>query len=302
MALAPGSLMEIESSGAAGEVEDVPAGGAQSASGGGSTEPGGIWVLDNRYYFLWDGWNLSMELDGDMNALRSYGWGLDLSRSEQGAGGVGGLLFATHHTGASAGTYHTTYDGNGNLVSLRSSAGLAMARYEYGPFGETVTSRDVLAGVNPFRFSTKYQDAETGLLYYGYRYYSAGMGRWLSRDPIEEGGGFNLFALVGNDSVNELDYLGLEEIDLHHGWPLYLGGDPSQLCIPLDSDKHPDVHKSLSELIEEKYAKRHRVVRGMWEKKYDYHRRVWIKMSDDERYSAIRRSLLAGGVTKKGHD
>jgi RHS repeat-associated protein len=243
-----------------------------------------------------------MELDGTMNALRSYACWLDLSGSEQGAGGVGGLLFATHHAGASAGTYHTTYNGTGNLVSLRNNAGLAMARYEYGPFGETVTSRDALAGVNPFRFSTKYQDAETGLLYYGYRYYSAGMGRWLSRDPIEEGGGFNLFALVGNDSVNELDYLGLEEIDLHHGWPLYLGGDPSQLCIPLDSDKHPDVHKSLSELIEEKYAKRHRVVRGMWEKKYDYHRRVWIKMSDDERYSAIRRSLLAGGVTKKGHD
>jgi hypothetical protein len=60
-----------------------------------------------------------MELDGDMNPIRSYGWGLDLSRSEQGAGGVGGLLFATHHTGTSAGTYHTTYDGNGNLASLR---------------------------------------------------------------------------------------------------------------------------------------------------------------------------------------
>ena len=67
-------------------------GGAQYASSTGGSEelPSGTWVMDSRYYFVWDGWNLSMELDGDMNAIRSYGWGLDLSRSEQGAGGVGG--------------------------------------------------------------------------------------------------------------------------------------------------------------------------------------------------------------------
>jgi RHS repeat-associated protein len=41
-----------------------------------------------------------------------------------------------------------------------------------------------MARANPFRFSTKYQDDETDLLYYGYRYYNAGTGRWLSRDPI----------------------------------------------------------------------------------------------------------------------
>lgn len=47
------------------------------------------------------------------------------------------------------------------------------------------------AKTNPFRFSTKYQDDETDLLYYGYRYYDASTGRWLSRDPIEEQGGLN---------------------------------------------------------------------------------------------------------------
>jgi RHS repeat-associated protein len=34
---------------------------------------------------------------------------------------------------------------------------------------------------NPFRFSSKYQDDETDLLYYGYRYYNASTGRWLRK-------------------------------------------------------------------------------------------------------------------------
>src|SRR4029077_13471179 len=42
--------------------------------------------------FLYDGWNLVSELDGSNNSIRSYIWGLDLSGTMQGAGGVGGLL------------------------------------------------------------------------------------------------------------------------------------------------------------------------------------------------------------------
>jgi hypothetical protein len=45
-----------------------------------------------------------------------------------------------------------------------------------GPFGEVLRATGVMAKANPFRFSTKYQDDETDLLYYGYRYYSARKG------------------------------------------------------------------------------------------------------------------------------
>jgi RHS repeat-associated protein len=61
-----------------------------------------------------------------------------------------------------------------------------------GPFGEVIRATGPMAKANPFRFSTKYQDDETDLLYYGYRYYNASTGRWLSRDPIDEPG-FQLF-------------------------------------------------------------------------------------------------------------
>ena len=65
-----------------------------------------------------------------------------------------------------------------------------------------------MAKANPFRFSTKYQDDETDLLYYGYRYYNASTGRWLSRDPLDERGGKNLLSFVANNPVSYIDRLG----------------------------------------------------------------------------------------------
>ena len=57
------------------------------------------------------------------------------------------------------------------------------------PIGNLVRQTGPYAASNPYRFSTKYHDDETGLVYYGYRYYSPNLGRWLSRDPIGERGG-----------------------------------------------------------------------------------------------------------------
>jgi RHS repeat-associated protein len=141
----------------------------------------------------------------------------------QGAGGIGGLLFVWDAVNDSAGSkhYHAAYDGNGNLVRLGDTAGNEIAAYEYGPFGELLESRGASGG-NPFRFSTKYADAETGLYYYGYRYYNASTGRWLSRDPIEEQGGANLYAFIENEPLHSVDYLGLRAIDV--GFNAFING------------------------------------------------------------------------------
>ena len=72
-----------------------------------------------------------------------------------------------------------------------------------------------MAKANPFRFSTKFQDDETDLLYYGYRYYNPCTGRWLSRDPIGEKGGLNVFAFVRNNPVCSRDILG--KVDFTYG-------------------------------------------------------------------------------------
>jgi RHS repeat-associated protein len=60
----------------------------------------------------------------------------------------------------------------------------------------------------PLRFSTKYRDVETGLYYYGYRYYDPLTGRWPSRDPIAERGGANLYGFVHNNGIDSIDPFG----------------------------------------------------------------------------------------------
>ena len=54
------------------------------------------------------------------------------------------------------------------------------------PFGNITAATGPMAYVNPFRFSTKYSDFESGLDYYGYRFYAPGIGRWFGRDPVED--------------------------------------------------------------------------------------------------------------------
>jgi len=81
-----------------------------------------------------------------------------------------------------------------------------------------VTSTGSFADMNPYKFSTKYLDAETGLYYYGYRFYNPNTGRWLNRDPIEERGGVNLYGFVGNDGITRSDKLGLKTITLMIGF------------------------------------------------------------------------------------
>jgi RHS repeat-associated protein len=78
-----------------------------------------------------------------------------------------------------------------------------------GPFGELLRATGPMARGNPFRFSTKYQDDETDLLYYGYRYYSPSTGRWLCRDHIGERGGHNLYQFAHNNPPIFIDPTGL---------------------------------------------------------------------------------------------
>ncbi|MDF1756596.1 MAG: hypothetical protein P1U89_27675 [Verrucomicrobiales bacterium] len=176
---------------------------------------GNRWEIVNETRYLYDGWNVIAELDGNSTTptlIQSYLWGIDLSGTAQGAGGVGGLLAVQRHVGAKAGVHFVSYDGNGNVVALADgSDGKLSASYEYDAFGNLLEKSGVFAAANPYRFSTKPKDEVTGLYYYGYRYYDAGNGRWLNRDPIEERGGLNLYGFVGNDGVNLIDVLGLQD-------------------------------------------------------------------------------------------
>ncbi len=162
--------------------------------------------------FLYDGMNVIAEIDGATgNRVRSYTWGPDWSGSRQGAGGVGGLLQTASYT--TNARYLPAYDGNGNMMgAINQASGALDAAFEYDAFGQTLRATGPAVGECLFRFSTKYTDLATGLVQYGWRFYVPQLGRFLNRDPIEERGGLNLYAFVGNNGVNQWDYLGLKKV------------------------------------------------------------------------------------------
>jgi RHS repeat-associated protein len=170
----------------------------------------------NTSLFVYDGWNCIAEWSADLQSAsltKTRLWGLDLSGTMQGAGGVGGMLAERHHSG-SATNYYPTYDGNGNVSEYLAADGTVAAHFEYDPFGNTVVNTDS-SNLFACRFSTKPLDSETGLYYYGYRYYDPLTGRWPSRDPIEEEGGLNLYGFVGNDGIGTIDLLGNQACSLY---------------------------------------------------------------------------------------
>jgi len=144
----------------------------------------GDWAFSYQRQFLYDGWNLVAEFDESNALVHQYVWGRDLSGSEQGAGGVGGLLMMTSSTDL---PHYVAYDGNGNIAGLVHSLNATIeARYEYDPFGQKLRDFDDSDFPCPMGFSTKYGDPETGFLYYGHRLYQPSTGHWPSRDPIEQ--------------------------------------------------------------------------------------------------------------------
>jgi len=172
------------------------------------------WSLLAEHWSVYDGWNVIKETtttaSGDSTDV--YVWGLDVSGTFQGAGGVGGLLSkANSLTGR---TLLYTFDLNGHVGQLiDSNTGRIAAHYEYDPFGNTLVADGPEAEKNPYRFSTKPFDWETGLYAYTFRDYSPRLGRWTTRDPIAEKGGLNLYGFVGNNAVNLIDPSGLLKQD-----------------------------------------------------------------------------------------
>ena len=161
--------------------------------------------------FVYDGWHLIHETVVTFSGATTntteiqYFWGADISETLQGAGGVGGQLAVSLNNNF----YFPTYDNNGNVSKYIDESGNIVAAYEYDDFGKTISQSGSLADFFRHRFSTKYYDVETGLYYYGYRFYSPSLMRWLNRDPIGEDGGLNLYGFCGNNAVSLYDMMGL---------------------------------------------------------------------------------------------
>jgi RHS repeat-associated protein len=79
--------------------------------------------------------------------------------------------------------YHPDYLGNVDLVTERD--GKTYEFFTYNPWGEEMHqyNANTFGFSSPYRFNSKEKDAETGLHYYGARYYQSKLSVWLSVDP-----------------------------------------------------------------------------------------------------------------------
>ena len=176
--------------------------------------------------YLWDDFNIIAELGA--SETRYNIWGLDLSQTPQGAGGVGGLLAVAVAGGADPGIFYPAYDANGNITEYVDATGDVVATRAYSPFGET-TAATGNADAFSHWWSTKPWDPVTGFSEYEFRMYNPELGRWVNRDPIGEDGGLSVYGFVANDPLLHIDSLGLffEGVPPEKPFRLFIGlGDP----------------------------------------------------------------------------
>ncbi len=101
-------------------------------------------------------------------------------------------------------TYAPIHDPQGNVVALVDPAGELIESYRYTAFGEIKVFSKASVN-NPWRFSSKRFDPETGFIYFGRRYYDPEIGRWVTPDPAGYADGPNLYAYVHNKPLIYID-------------------------------------------------------------------------------------------------
>jgi RHS repeat-associated protein len=142
--------------------------------------------------YLYDGANIIAELDSTGTVLASY---------TQGAGVDEPLAI---RRGGLVAYYHA--DGLGSITSLTNVNAQTVASYTYDSFGNTTATEGIF---NPYRYTGREQDPETGLYYYRARYYDPTIGRFISEDPFRFWGGIDFYKYVDNDPNDHKDSLGL---------------------------------------------------------------------------------------------
>lgn len=162
------------------------------------------WNVQGDTRYLYDGLDVIQERTG-LNVVKS---------TYTRAGNIGGLLAKTDWTGSNlAGVktnYYYHYDGQGNVVQMTDENQVTVAKYAYDAFGNSLEASGTYAGNNRYRYSTKEYHAQSGYYDFGLRFYSTGYGKWITRDPIAESGGLNLYAFCANNPLSNVDEYGAD--------------------------------------------------------------------------------------------
>jgi RHS repeat-associated protein len=104
--------------------------------------------------------------------------------------------------------YYYHYDGLGSVIALSNVNKQVVERYSYDVFGEPSATSSI---GNPYLFTGREYDNETGNYYYRARYYNPSIGRFLQPDPVGHADSMNLYSYVGNNPLNWIDPYGLQK-------------------------------------------------------------------------------------------
>ena len=92
------------------------------------------------------------------------------------------------------------------MTALTDQSSAPIQTYTYNAFGDVTNSTG--SAVNPYQFSSKHFDPNSGLSYFGRRHYSSSLGRFITQYPKEYVDGLNMYAYVKNNPVNFVDLMG----------------------------------------------------------------------------------------------
>ncbi len=133
--------------------------------------------------------------------------------------------------------YAVLHDLSGNVCALLDpDAREIVESYTYTAFGhEKIYNAfqeltDVSQVGNPWRYAEKSIDEETGLIYFGLRYYDPEIGRWISQDPSGYVEGPNLYAYCNSNPLNVFDRFGLEAESNSSKFEEYFYGEVENHC------------------------------------------------------------------------
>ena len=169
------------------------------------------WIVTNTLRFLYDG-------EKEIGVVDNQGKLIELRVLGTGTMGTGqhsdiGAAVAIELDGK---VYAPIHDFRGNVCCLLShETGKTVENYRYSAFGKAqVLSPDgnvlnASALHNPWMFSSKRLDTETGLVYYGNRYYDPEAGRWTTKDPLGTFDGLNPYIFLHNNPLYSIDLTGL---------------------------------------------------------------------------------------------
>ena len=139
--------------------------------------------------YLYDGDDLIEEADGTGSALAKYAMGDDIDEP------LSELRSGT--------TSYYEQDGIDAVTSLTNSAGAVSNSYTFDSFGKLTASTGTLT--NPFRYTGREFDSETGLYFDRARYYDEATGRFINEDPVAFQAGTNFYTYAVNNPIRFRD-------------------------------------------------------------------------------------------------